>query len=53
MNLKQLPENTGESHNALQETLLAEERVAPRATAVTCVFPTTPSKTGDTAPGDL
>lgn len=37
----------------MQETPLAEGPVALRATAVTCVFPTTPSKTGDTALGGL
>lgn len=42
-----------ETHQAMQELLLAAECVAMRATAVMCVFPTTSSKTGDKALGAL
>lgn len=36
-----------------EETSPAAERAALRSTAVTCVFPTTPFKTVDTALGGL
>lgn len=53
-NLNRCQKGSRESHKAGQETsLAASERVAVRSTAVTCVFPTTPSKTGDTALGGL